>query len=141
MFLVDQNQSQIGKWGKQRRPRSDHHGNLAPRRPFPLIIAFSRRETGIQKRDLIAKSPVKPHHRLICQRNFRDQQNHLLSIPQDTRHQLHVDFCLSTSRNAVNQIRFTFPRLIILTKTVNRRLLLFIEAHGLSDWTRQFCMV
>ena len=47
MFFINNDQSQTGKWRKQRRSGTDHHLDFSLFRTFKLIIAFSLRLSGI----------------------------------------------------------------------------------------------
>ncbi len=105
MLLVDDDQPQIRKRGEQRRARADHDPHLAALRPFELIAALSRREPGIDHRHLIAKTPVETQHRLIGQRDLRDQHDDLAALGQHMADHLHVDLGLAAARHAVDQGR------------------------------------
>ena len=59
----------------------------------------------MDNRHLIAKTPVKPQHRLKGQSNLGNQYDGFFSLLQHRRNQFHIDLGFSAAGNAVNQGR------------------------------------
>ena len=113
MLLIDHDQSQVRKWREQCGPRSDHHIHFSCFHPLHLIIAFSLRHAGMKDRNPVSKSSIKPHDRLIGQRDLRNQHNSLFSLFQDPADHFHINFCLAASGDAIYQIS-TGPSLFVI---------------------------
>ena len=77
--------------------------------------------------DAGSKAPVKPHNRLIGQRNFRNQNNDLSALFQNMGNHFHIYLCLSASGDTVNQRRGSLPPVITAAKILCNPPLLLIK--------------
>ena len=137
MFFIDNDQSQIGKRGEQRRSGSHHHLHLATFRSFELVITFSLGKSGIQNRHPVSKSGIEAHHRLISQRNLRNQHNCLFSLTDHPTDHLNINFRLPTSGYAIKQICSVMSLTVIFPECVDCLLLFWC----MCKWTEIFFLV
>ena len=105
MFFINNDQSQTGKWRKQRRSGTDHHLDFSLFRTFKLIIAFSLRLSGIDNWYFIPKSGIKSAYRLICQSNLRDQHDCFFSLRKRLLDQLYIHLGFPAPCHSLNQYR------------------------------------
>ena len=134
MLLVHNNQAQIRKIRKQSRAGSYHNLSFPLSGPLILIPPFACGKAGMHDTDTGSKTPVKPHNRLIGQRNFRNQNNDLPSLLQHMGNHFHVNLCFPASSNAINQGRNSVPSVIAAAEILCNLPLLFIKKNfGLPD--------
>ena len=105
MFFINNNQSKIRKRRKQSRTGTYHDRDLSLFCLFKLVVFFSCRKSGMQKRYTTSKAFGKPFHGLIRQCNFRNQYNHLFSLFQNLLNQFHINFCFSAACHSMKQNR------------------------------------
>ena len=114
MFLVHDDQPQIGTGGKKGGPRADHHIQLSPPGTFKLVVLLARGKRRIHHGNTVAEKLVKPHQRLKGERNFRNQQNHRFPSFYHFPCQAKIDLCLSAAGNSMNQIGLSYLFIIVL---------------------------
>ena len=103
VLLIDDDQAKIGIRQKQRRARADHNLHLARRNRRPGARALARRELRMPFRRRHAEARGETVERLRGERDFRHQDQRLLSAPEIFRHRLVIDFGLARSGDAVDQ--------------------------------------
>ena len=102
MFLVDDDEAQIGDWGKQRAARADHHVRLALAHEVPLVEALPHRQARMQHGDIVAETRAEAPDRLRRQRNLGDEHDGALAAFERIRDRPQVHFGLSRAGDAVH---------------------------------------
>ena len=114
MFLVNDDQSEIRKRGKQRRPRPQHDTDPAVGCPFHLLISLRRGHPGIHHRHTISEVTAEPTDILIRQRDLRNQHDRLPAFPQRLLDQPDINHGLPAAGHPLQQTRpilfFPFPQ-------------------------------
>ena len=123
MFLVNNDQSQIRKWCKKRRSRSDHHIQLTICCPLHLIVPLTRRHPGMHHRHTGTKYLIKAHHRLPGQCNLRYEYDRLSALCCHRPDHFHIYFRLAASGHAMYQVSAVIPSQIFPLKLFNCLLL------------------
>ena len=139
MFLVDDDKPQIRKRCEKSGSRTDHNIDLPICRPLRLLIALSRRKSGIHNTNPVSKSPVKTHHGLVRQGDLRDQDDGLPAFPEDVVDEFHVDLRLAASRDSVEQIGITLSGIIVPDHGLCRVLLFLIQGDRSGLWKSVSC--
>ena len=114
MFLVHQDHPEVWKRHKQRRPWTDDNIQLSSLCPPALILFFPDAERRVHHGNPVAEARRKPLHRLIGQRDFRDQHDGLSSSFYHALNERQINLCFSAARDTVDQAR---PA-VILVKSV-----------------------
>ena len=123
VLLVDDDQPQTRKRGKQRGTRADHHIHLTGLHPFHLIVTLPLRHSGIEYGHAVAEPSVESHDRLICKCDLWDQDDRLSALIQHSCDHLHIDFCLPASRHTIDQIGPPDSLTVVFPETIDRMLL------------------
>ncbi len=127
MLLIDDDKTEMGKWGKQRGAGADHDLTAAIQRPFPLVVALSLRHPGIHDGDTVAEPGVKAHHRLPGEGNLRNEKNCLETLREYLLDHLHIDLGFSASRNSVQKLRGPVSGVPAAAEVIKSLLLFFIQ--------------
>ena len=114
MFLVHQDHPEVWKRHKQRRPWTDDNIQLSSLCPPALILFFPGAERRVHHGNPVAEACRKPLHRLIGQRDFRDQHDGLSSSFYHALNERQINLCFSAARDTVDQARSA----VILVKSV-----------------------
>ena len=125
LFLIHDDQSQIGKRCEKSRSGTYDHIDLSGLGTFTLIILFPRRQGGIHHADPVSEPLVKPKQRLIRQCDLRDQYDGLPPSFYHLPDQLHIHFRFSASGNPVDQIRLSVSGVKIFQYLRDNSFLLF----------------
>ena len=123
MLLINDYKPEIWKRGEKCGSGTDHHIHLSRLGTHHLIIPFSRRKPGIHNRNPVSERTVEPHHRLVGQRDLRDQDNSLLALFHHKADHLHIYLSLPTAGNSVEQIGPAYPSFIVFPETFDHMLL------------------
>ena len=127
MFLVNDDQPQPLKRSKKRRSRSDHDIDVSRLCPLELIIPLPLRQSGIHDGHTVTKPVVEPHHRLIGERDLRNQHDHLTPLGEHMCDQLHIHFRLAASGHTLEQIRLPSSFVPIMGHRIHHPLLLLVQ--------------
>ena len=131
MLLIQNNQPQPRKRCEQRRSRSDHNIDLPALRPQALIAALALRHFGMQNGYPPAEPVIKAQHRLIGERNLRNQHYHLPSLPDDLLNHGQIDLRLPASGDPVNQVGPIVPSAPVGQHAIPYLPLLIIQLRSL----------
>ena len=104
LFLVHNDQPQIGEWSKKCGSRTYDHINLACFCALALIIFFSGRQCGIHDTDPVTESLIEPKQCLVGQSDLRDQHDRLASSFYHLADELHIHFRFAAAGDAMDQI-------------------------------------
>ena len=128
LLLINNQQSQIWKRCERRGTGTGHNINFPIFCLDILVITLTIRHPGIHDRYPASKSLAKTCNILISQRNLGNQHDSLPARRQRPLDQLHIDLCLTASRNTVKQMDHP----LIFTDAFHRLLLFPGEMHSLS---------
>ena len=129
MLLVDHDDPEIRKRRKQRRPRADHHIQVALGRPVKLILALPGAHFRMDDGDPAAEAVIEPHHGLVGQRDLRDQDDRLPSSPDRLRDQLDIDLRLAAAGHPLYQVSSTGSFLPVGDDALHRPALFLVQFH------------
>jgi hypothetical protein len=75
VLLIHQDQTQIGRGGKDGRAGADDDGRVSAANAPPLVAALLRRERGMEQRDFLAEGLVEQAYRLRREADLGNQQD------------------------------------------------------------------
>ena len=104
LFLIHDDQAQIGERGKKCGSRTYDHIDLACFCTLALIIFFSGRQCGIHDTDPVTESLIEPKQCLVGQSDLRDQHDRLASSFYHFADELHIHFRFAAAGDAMDQI-------------------------------------
>ena len=109
LFFIDNDETQVLQWGKNRRARADHYLGPAFANAVPLVKPFSGRHAAMEKRHLVRK----PRHNQPAEKRrqpyFRHQEKGGPSQLQHFRDQPEINFGFAASGHSVNQAASRLP--------------------------------
>ena len=108
MFLIDDNQADIGKRRENGGPGADHHMNLSPPDPPPFIKAFTGGKAGVKDGRILAEAGAKPGNHLRREGDFRHENDGRFSQAGGMTDGTDKHFGLSGTGDAVQQ-ELPFP--------------------------------
>ena len=138
MLLVQNNDPQFWKGGKQSGAGPYDHIDLTVSGPFALIIFFPGRQIRIHDTDPVPEHSVKAQQCLVCQGNLRYQHDTLPAPLHHLLYKLHIDKGLAASCNTVQQIDIRLPPVEILHNLIYNPLLRMAEKLFLICLLLQF---
>src|SRR5690606_24072581 len=124
VFLVDDDETEIGEGQEERRARADDDGHAAFRDAAPDTAALARCKIRMPLRRTATEPRLETFEELARECDLRQQDQHLLLPPKRFRHRLEIDFRLAGTRNAVEKRRREALRLHRIGETLRRLLLL-----------------
>ena len=103
LFLVQNHKAQIDTGGKHRAAGTHHQLGFAGFHPFPLVVAFSCRETAVEHRNPVPKVSGNRRKELGGQCDLRHQKHGTLACLQAILDQFDINRGFSRAGNAVKQ--------------------------------------
>ena len=103
VLLVDQNQPQVGRGGKDSRARADDDGRVAAADATPLLAALLGRERGVQQRDLLPEGGVEQAGGLRREADLRHEQDGRQAAVESLLHGGEIDGSFSRTSYAIKQ--------------------------------------
>ena len=126
MLLINNDQPQPFKGGKQGRTGPDHNIYIPGSCPFILVIALPWGHSGVKQGNPVPETFIKSHDRLPGKGNFRDQKDYLLFFLHHMADQLHINLCFSAACDPMEQICGADPSVILPADAVCGSLLFLI---------------
>ena len=104
VFLVDDDQAQIGAVAEQRGTGADQHRRAATTKQIPVAQPFGIALGRVGQQYGMSEAPPHAIHQLGRQTDLGRQQNHLPPLLDDAPHQGQVDLGLATAGHALQQV-------------------------------------
>ena len=117
VLLVEHDQPKVRRGSKDGAPCPDHHFDLAPRDPPPMLVTLDVAHVAMEHGHAIEPRP-KAGHRLRREADLRHKQNRLPAEAHDFFDRLDIDFGLAAAGHAVNENRAMLGR---VQRIANRR--------------------
>src|SRR5699024_6124341 len=102
------------------------HISLPRRNSLTGIGALSAGHAGMKHRDPVSETLIKPPHRLICERDLRDQDDRLFLLREYRPDHIEIYLRFATACHAKQEIRFSLSCHIVLTESLRSCPLLLI---------------
>ena len=103
MFFIDDNQSQFLEGQKKRRPRARHNPHRALGNLPPDALPGAGCKVGMPFGRLCPKTIVEPVEKLLCQRDLRQENQHLLALLDRLGNGFEINLGLARSGHAIEQ--------------------------------------
>ncbi len=110
VFLVDDDQPRVLQRREHRRPRADHHVDVAAPDAMPLIVALAVRQPAVLDGHGGAKPRAEQRRHLRRQRDLRHEHQHTAAALADHIGEAEVDLGLAAAGHAVHQRHVKRPR-------------------------------
>ncbi len=126
MLLVEHDQPQVRRRGKNGAPRADDDLHLAARDPLPMPVPLRLAQMAVQHGHLI-EAGAEPLAGLRGEADFGHEHDRLPTEPHDLLNRLDVDLGLAAPRHAVNENRLVPLRIDRGEHRVERHALIVVK--------------
>ena len=103
LLLVQDNEAQVPQRRENGRAGTQHHPDLSPADPLPLVISLRHPQRAVEHRHLVPEIPGEPAHHLGCQHDFRHQHDGGFALFQYFLDQAKIDLGFPAAGNALEQ--------------------------------------
>ena len=103
MFFIDNDQPQFLEGQKERRPRPCHNPHRALGNLPPDALPGAGGKVGMPFGRLCPETIMEPVEKLLCQRDFRQENQHLLALLDRLGNGFEINLGLARSGHAIEQ--------------------------------------
>ena len=110
VFFIDNDESELLQWGKDRAARTDHDPRASGMDLVPFIVALAFGQMTVQNGNDFVQLGKTAFEALDClggERNFRDENDRTFAALERSPDRLQIDFGFATAGDAVQQNRFS----------------------------------
>ena len=127
LLLVQDQQTQLGTWGKHRGAGTYHHPGLAGANCLPLVIALRRRQRTVEHCHPVTKPGGHHPQKLGSQGDLRHQQHRLTALFQALLDQPDIHRGLAGAGNTIKERRTRCLLHHLLPQALKGLLLIFVQ--------------